>query len=41
LIDIDDDLMRPIRYGCPALEDEEPDFVTGARFLYPRSFALT
>jgi glycosyltransferase involved in cell wall biosynthesis len=31
---------RRIGYGRPALEGEEPDFVIGALFLYPRSFAL-
>jgi len=31
---------RRIGYGRPVLEDEEPDFVIGALFLYPRSFAL-
>lgn len=32
---------RRIGYGRPALDGEEPDFVIGALFLYPRSFALT
>jgi glycosyltransferase involved in cell wall biosynthesis len=31
---------RRIGYGRPVLEGEEPDFVIGALFLYPRSFAL-
>lgn len=31
---------RRIGYGRPALEGEEPDFVIGALFLYPRSFAV-
>jgi hypothetical protein len=30
-----------IGYGRPALEGEEPDFVIGVSFLYPRTFALT
>ena len=32
---------RRIGYGRPALEGEKPDFLIGALFLYPRSFALT
>ena len=31
---------RRIGYGRPVIEGEEPDFVIGALFLYPRSFAL-
>ncbi|HEU4707558.1 MAG TPA: glycosyltransferase family A protein [Solirubrobacterales bacterium] len=31
---------RRIGYGRPVLEGEEPDFVIGALFLYPRSFAV-
>lgn len=33
--------IRPIGYGRPPREGEKPDFVIGAFFLYPRSFALT
>jgi glycosyltransferase involved in cell wall biosynthesis len=33
--------MRPIGYSRPPEEGEEPDFVLGAFFLYPRAFALT
>lgn len=31
---------RAIGYGRPALKDEQPDFIIGAFFLYPRRFAL-
>lgn len=31
---------RSIGYGRPAREGEDPDFITAAFFLYPRSFAL-
>jgi glycosyltransferase involved in cell wall biosynthesis len=31
---------RAIGYGRPALDGEAPDFIIGAFFLYPRSFAL-
>jgi hypothetical protein len=32
---------RSIGYGRPVRAGEEPDFITAAFFLYPRSFALT
>lgn len=31
---------RPIGYGRPVLPGEQPDFVIGAFFLYPRKFGL-
>jgi glycosyltransferase involved in cell wall biosynthesis len=32
---------RAIGYGRPALDGENPDFIIGAFFLYPRCFALS